>query len=147
MATRGTRTAALITAPLALVGLGAAPASAGETERFAYGDCFLASEEEQWTLCFDVEGRIHTTTTKSGNENVVLRVDYSDRLVGPDGEEIASASFSDKVHILHKDGVGQVFTIKSTGTTSFEGETCSFTFHLHESNGEVRVDRWDMTCV
>lgn len=147
MSTWGKRAAALVTAPVALVGLGATPASAGETERFSYGDCLLASEMDQWTLCFEVEGRIHTTTTKSGIENYVLRVDYSDRLTGPDGEEIASSSFSDKVHILHKDGVGQVFTVKNTGTWSLEGETCSVTFHLHESNGEVRVDRWDMTCV
>jgi len=40
----------------------------------------------------------------------------------------------------------QVFSVSTVGSSAYGDETCSITFRLHESNGEVRVDRSDLTC-
>ena len=60
---------------------------------------------------------------------------------------LASGSSEDKAHVLVKDGGMHVLTVRSAATWSYLGETCEFSLHLHESNGEVRVDRWEATCL
>jgi hypothetical protein len=139
------RTAALVTAPLALIGLGATPAAAGDVERFSFSDC--VEWADQTTLCSSGEGTLRTTTTKSGIQNVVLRGTFSERLIGPGGEQIFSTTYDDKVHSLFKDVEVHVFTISSGGTVEYMGQTCEVSYRYHVANGEVRVDRYDTTCV
>ena len=145
MSTWGTRAAALLTAPVALIGLGATTASAGETEHFSFSDC-VEWEEDQMTLCYSGEGTLRSTVTKSGNENAVLRGNFAEQLYGPDGELIYSTAYSDKVHSLFKDGEVHVFTISSGGTVTYGGQTCEVSYRYHVAGGEARVDRYDSTC-
>ncbi len=147
MIAKGIRTAALAAAPFALIAAGATPAAAAaETQSFRYSNC-VEWEQDGTQLCFQGEGRVHVSYTKSGNENIVLRAVFFEQLIGPDGEVLDSHTAEEKAHSLIKQGEGHVFTLKSEGVSSVDGQTCPFTVHVHYANGQARVERVDAGCL
>ena len=148
MFVRGIRTAALAVAPIALMAAGMSPAAAAgaaTTERFSYADC-MEWDDDGTRYCWSAEGRVHYTTTRSGNESGTLRGTFADRIIAADGEVLAGYVSEEKAHWLVKRGQDHVFTLKSEGVATTEGETCAFSLRLHYANGAVRVERIDADC-
>ena len=144
MSIRAIRAAALAAAPVALIAAGISPAAA-DSQRFQYADC-VSGPTNGTQVCLEGEGRVHVTTTKSGNVGVTLRGAFSQELRTSSGEVLAESSLSAKLHARVKQGELHVFTFKGDGVAAGDGKKCPFTVRVHYANGAVRVAHWGVAC-
>ena len=125
---------------------GAAPGNGATVDNYAY--C-IPSPLITW--CWDVKTVTNMTTTPSGNVSFVTNgtTDYtvSIPLLG------CTSTKSEPVHLhwLRKNGDPQTHSQRLAQTNSFTcasgySSSCTSTFELHETSGDVQFQRFDFVC-
>ena len=133
-------------APAAAVAVGMAPATAAEwgTDHARISTCSPAPGG--LTACIDADTRYHVNATPSGLRNYVTHTDVTERLLGPDGNEIVSRSQTVKEHLLFNGSETKVATTKVDGLSTSASGTCTWDLRWHESNGELRSHHAELVC-
>lgn len=97
------------------------------------------------TFCYSSSGQSNTTTTPSGNVNMVDKGTFSYSFTsGSYGNYSASDDY--QFHSLWKQGEPQVYKYKDSNSFTSNGHTCTYTSDYHYANGTTQFDRPEFSC-